>query len=418
MWEAGGIMRLPTASSSARSSRNVRVNCRLSRRDPDRVSYNAAGCVTNVILAGAGCSRSLALTWDGEYRLTAAATNGVEAERNGYDALGRRAWSWDGSETNWFVYNGAQVIADVDSTGGLKRTYLWGPGIDNLLAMTVYTGMTPKAYYAIKDHLGSVLAMADDAGAVVESYESDAWGRVLGVCDATGVPIAESALGNRYLWQGREYSWKTGLYYFRARWYDPVSGRWLSKDSGGVACGLNEYEFCLSNPVNYFDSDGREPTPTSVRVVNRDVVIWYGSTSAEVRSGGTVSWRCHNPLNIVYSPTSVTANQAVGRGPTVVGNDKLSFAVYGSDECGKTAARTLLRHDYSKNTISQMIRTWTKARGLDLKNYRKTVTTKSGLDLTNAVESLSDVQLNSLIDAMSAAEGYRAGTVQTIWTGD
>jgi hypothetical protein len=41
-----------------------------------------------------------------------------------------------------FIYGSAQIIADVDSTGGLIRAYTWGPGIDNLLAMTVYTGAT------------------------------------------------------------------------------------------------------------------------------------------------------------------------------------------------------------------------------------------------------------------------------------
>lgn len=215
-----------------------------------------AGCLTSVVYRGTDYLRTLNLAWDGQYRLTEARTNGAVAERFGYDALGRRAWTWDGVATNWHVYDGVQVVADVDSTGGLVRTYVWGPGIDNLLALTVHTGTTAVTYYTIKDHLGSVHALVSDSGAVEESYRFDAWGRVLGVYDETGSPISESQIGNRYLWQGREYSWQTGLYYFRARWYDPVTGRWLSNDPIGITGGLNQYVFCANNPVNFRDPLG------------------------------------------------------------------------------------------------------------------------------------------------------------------
>jgi RHS repeat-associated protein len=108
----------------------------------------------------------------------------------------------------------------------------------------------------LTDHLGTVHAIVDQGGAVVESYRYDAWGRVDGVFDAGGVELPESALGNRYLWQGREYSWKTGLYYFRARWYDPITGRWLSNDPIGISGGLNQYVFCGNDPVNMVDPFG------------------------------------------------------------------------------------------------------------------------------------------------------------------
>ncbi len=58
------------------------------------------------------------------------------------------------------------------------------------------------------------------------------------------------------MWQGREYDAKTGLYYFRARWYSPETGRWLSKDPIGISGGLNLYAFCGNNPVNFIDPLG------------------------------------------------------------------------------------------------------------------------------------------------------------------
>ncbi|MBP5761172.1 MAG: RHS repeat-associated core domain-containing protein [Verrucomicrobia bacterium] len=68
--------------------------------------------------------------------------------------------------------------------------------------------------------------------------------------------ITESACGNRFLFQGREYDYDTALYYFRNRWYEPETGRWLSPDPIGISGGLNLYTFCGNDPVNFIDPDG------------------------------------------------------------------------------------------------------------------------------------------------------------------
>ena len=222
----------------------------------------------------------MGLTWNGQYQLSSVFTNGIAAERNGFDAFGRRVWnasinSAQAWETNWFVYNGQQVLGEMDSTGGLKRTYIWGPGIDNLLAFTTYTGATAKTYFALTDHLGSVHALADETGSIVESYRFDAWGRVLGVYNGSGQPLTESAMGNRYLWQGREYSFKTTFYFFRSRFYSPVEGRWLSNDRIGIAGGLNMYQAFNDNPVNFVDPFGFY-----------DEVVHYYMTTTMARQAG------------------------------------------------------------------------------------------------------------------------------------
>ena len=110
-------------------------------------------------------------------------------------------------------------------------------------------------YYYLKDHLGTVHALTDTNGAIVESYRYDAWGRVT-VFDANNQQLDNSAIGNRFLFQGREYSWATGLYYFRARWYDPIIGRWLSNDPIDIQGGLNQYVFCDNNPISNTDPKG------------------------------------------------------------------------------------------------------------------------------------------------------------------
>ncbi len=223
--------------------------------------YSAAGCVTN-ISSVLPVPSVVSLHWNSRYQLTAAYTNGVLAESYQYDALGRRISTTSGGTTTCHVYDGGwQVLADLDASGRPLRSYTWGPGIDSLLAMTTY-GSTTNTYYAITDHLGTVHALVDATGDIAESYEFDAWGNLLAVYDASGTPISnrQSAIGNRYLFQGREHSFTTGLYHFRHRWYDPLTGRWLSNDPIGISGGLNQYVFCGDNPIAFADASGLDPS--------------------------------------------------------------------------------------------------------------------------------------------------------------
>lgn len=217
--------------------------------------YSAAGCLTNRQNSGKDYTDSLSLAWNSQYQLTTATTNGTSAESYGYDGIGRRIFIVAGGATNWMVYDGFQVVAEVDNAGNLKKSYVYGASIDSPISMTSF-GTTTNTYYFIKDHLGSTLALTDARGIIVESYRYDAWGRVLGIYDGGGTQIDESALGNRILWMGREYSARSSLYYFRARWYDPAIGKWISSDPIGVSGGVNQYVFCANNPVNKVDPFG------------------------------------------------------------------------------------------------------------------------------------------------------------------
>ena len=247
---------------------------------------NAAGCVTALVF---DASHRLNIAWNSRYQMTSVSTNGAEAERYVYDAVGRRVMTVSGGVTNWHVYAGVHVVADLNSAGGMVRSYVWGPGIDNLLSMTVL-GAATNTYYALKDHLGSVLALTDNAGNIVESYRYDAWGRTT-VYAANGSALTASAVGNRYCWQGREYSWKTGLYYFRARWYEPVSGRWMSNDPIGIAGGMNQYVFCANNPVNFVDPDGLAKASIGGNVITvhkNDVDPWPSNPHGHIYDKGQV----------------------------------------------------------------------------------------------------------------------------------
>jgi RHS repeat-associated protein len=213
----------------------------------DGVLYDAAGNVTSMV-SRAGVR--LALTWNTLGQLVSVSTNGAFAESYAYDPLGRRVSTTDASGTTRHLYDGDQCAADTDASGNPLRVYTWGPGVDSLLAVTVYSSGATNSYYAVKDRLGSVRALVDSQGQFVQSYTYDAWGN----------PLSNSStleLSNfPFLFHGGAYSAATGLYQFRARWYSPELGRWLSPDPIGLEGGLNLYEFCGNNPVNYRDPSG------------------------------------------------------------------------------------------------------------------------------------------------------------------
>ena len=168
-------------------------------------TYDAAGNVTRIVRDG--CP-TLDLSWNGRYQLVSVATNGVFAEGYAYDALGRRAstTTWEGTvrhvyDDNW------QVIADLDSNGNVLRSYVWGEGIDRLLAVKVGA----KSYAALTDAQGTVWGLADGTD-VVARWTYDAWGNVL-----SGEASDPTLDAFRYRFQGREFSAVTGLMNFRIR---------------------------------------------------------------------------------------------------------------------------------------------------------------------------------------------------------
>ena len=215
------------------------------------ILHDTAGNVTNYLRNGI----SYVLTWNTQGQLLSVCTNSVLAESYTYDPLGRRlsttTLSTDQQSliTVFHIYDGDHCVADTDASGNPMRLYTWGVGVDNLLALTAIDGATTNTYYAIKDHLNTVHALVDASGAIAASYTYDAWGNVQ--CSVTGAQC-------RFLFQGREYSYATGLYNFRARWYNPEWGRWLSKDPIGLEGGLNLYVFCGNDPVKIGRASCRE----------------------------------------------------------------------------------------------------------------------------------------------------------------
>ncbi|MBQ7190163.1 MAG: hypothetical protein IJR99_12175 [Kiritimatiellae bacterium] len=217
------------------------------RRDADM--YDAGGRVTRTVN---GRGQLLDLAWNLQGELVSVSTNGVFAEGYAYDPMGRRIATTDSSGTVYHAYDGIHCVADLAPDGTLLRSHTWGSGIDNLLAVTLYGGDSTNTLYAVTDPLGTVHALVGTNGTSQLWFTYDSWGNIT----VASQPLSFSASQLRFTWQGREYSHATALYSFRARWYDPASGRWLSKDPIGLEGGLNLYEAFGNNPVCFRDPEG------------------------------------------------------------------------------------------------------------------------------------------------------------------
>jgi RHS repeat-associated protein len=182
----------------------------------------------------------LGIEWDAENRLLAVKQGGSPLASFTYDGAGRRATKTANGVTTSYVYDGVQFLEERPSAGASKR-YVYGPGIDNAFAQVV--GGT--ASYNVADHLGSLVGTTDAAGNLTLAREYDPWGNPLQGATTTG-----------YAFTGREWDSETGLYYYRARYYDPKVGRFIRTDPAQNADSVGDYVYTRNNPVGRRDPTG------------------------------------------------------------------------------------------------------------------------------------------------------------------
>ncbi|MGI9066905.1 MAG: Ig-like domain-containing protein [Pyrinomonadaceae bacterium] len=200
--------------------------------------YNNNG---NMILKS-DTSGTTQFVWDFENRLTQVVTPSSGSVIYKYDALGRRIQRTptSGVSTN-FVHDGQDVVKDINSDGSTVE-YLNGPGVDNKIRQM---GSANKStYYFGQNHLGSTTALTDPKGQLVERITYDGYG------NSTG------SARTRYDFTGRERDSDSGLLYYRARWYDPQVGRFISEDPIGLAGGINAFAYVSNSPQNRTDPSG------------------------------------------------------------------------------------------------------------------------------------------------------------------
>ena len=184
-----------------------------------------------------------------------------------YDGLGRRVYKSIGVEggaplESHLVWFGDQVIEERDGTGALARRFTYGSDIDEPVLMQVSSaGGSVNDYFYLTDDQYSVLVVEDELGAVQEEFCYTDYGRSLSASSYGDAPV--SAIGNPFRFQGLWHDYESGYLYARGRYYEPRTGRFLTKDpvgiwSDGSALG-NGYTWCGSNPWSHRDPFGTTP---------------------------------------------------------------------------------------------------------------------------------------------------------------
>jgi RHS repeat-associated protein len=177
--------------------------------------------------------------WNAENKLKKVLKNAATIATFAYDPAGRRVEKVAGGTTTTFTYDAEDILREV--AGATTIYYVHGPGIDEPLAKEVSGSST----YYHADALGSVLKMTNASGSVTHEYRYDAYGGI----------EAGSAQGG-FSFTGREWDPESGLFYYRARYFDPTIGRFISEDPIGLKGGINIYRYANNNPVFYIDPSG------------------------------------------------------------------------------------------------------------------------------------------------------------------
>ena len=182
-------------------------------------------------------------TWNSQNQLKQVSLPGGATVTFKYDPFGRRVQKVSASGTVNYVYSGANVIEEIDSTGVVLAKYVQLLGIDQTLAM-LRGGAT--TYYQA-DGLGSITSLTDIAGGIANSYTYESFG---------SLKTSTGSIVNPFRYTSRDFDGENGLHYYRARYYDAKSGRFLSEDALRFLQGSNFYQYVWNNPLLLTDPFG------------------------------------------------------------------------------------------------------------------------------------------------------------------
>jgi len=208
-------------------------------------SYNQNGNVT--------ASGGKTFSYDSQNELVAMASSGT-AVSVVYDAFGNRvAKTVNGVTTQYLVDDlnptGYPQAFDELSGGVVTRTYTYGlQRIDE--EQVISSAWTPSFYGY--DGGGNVRTLTNASGAITDTYEYDAYGNSFTVSGTTP---------NEMMYRGEQYDSDLGLYYLRARYYNPLTGRFMSRDPEDGRFWdpktLHKYLYAGGDPINGMDPTGR-----------------------------------------------------------------------------------------------------------------------------------------------------------------
>jgi RHS repeat-associated protein len=255
-------------------------------------------------------------TWDGENRLVSmtslsTAPSGSQLQLLfAYDYQGRRIQkivctnngsSYVGEYTNEYAYDRWNCLAILNPSLSLSNSFMWGSdlsgslqgagGVGGLLKVTYYGVATTNCFVAY-DGNGNVSALINAAdGTTIANYEYGPFGEVI----RQSGPMAKV---NPFRFSTKYDDDETDLVYYGYRYYNPSTGRWLSRDPLAEKGGLNLYGFVGNHPLT-----GADPT-------GLDLADWLNGLSGWIDAiGDGFSWAWGQSGNTVYGPGSLQSQQ-------------------------------------------------------------------------------------------------------------
>jgi RHS repeat-associated protein len=162
-----------------------------------------------------------------------------------YDGDGNRVKKIASSGTTTYLVDdlnptGYPQVVEELTNGAVSRTYTYG--LQRISQYQQVSGAWTPSFYGY-DGGGNVRQLTNSAGSITDTYDYDAFGNKI---NSTGTTP------NNYLYRGEQYDSDLGLYYLRARYYNPNTGRFLSRDPS-----LHKYLYAGGDPVNRIDPSGR-----------------------------------------------------------------------------------------------------------------------------------------------------------------
>ncbi len=176
----------------------------------------------------------------------------------------------DNTGTVRYVWDGQAYLAETDGSNVMQAEYTQEPAqYGGLLSQYRLTGgvWTPSYYHF--DRIGSTRALTSSSGSITDTYFYEAFGTSLGGSGSTVNPF-------QFIGQVGYYrDAASGLYYVRDRVYDPVTGRWVSRDRIGFASGdPNPFRYALNNPTFYDDPAGLWTQATALQRLQEEIQDW------------------------------------------------------------------------------------------------------------------------------------------------
>ncbi|HZM04285.1 MAG TPA: RHS repeat-associated core domain-containing protein [Candidatus Saccharimonadales bacterium] len=245
--------------------------------------------------------------WDGASRLVG--IDGVALAYNGANDLETRT---TGGVTTRFFYNHALGLTPImaernESTLQIQRYYVWTPGGRLLYLIDATSGNAVRFFHF--DRVGSTLALTSAAGAVTDAYAYSPYGVLLGHTGTS--PQLFTYVGEF----GVRSEAAANLYHMRARYYDPVSARFLTRDSVWPRLAdnrtLDPYNYASESPILFIDPLGQLPSAMLSGIADEDILCNLERSGPHSIAGFTLAGDrpgIRQPALLIDGASTITGN--------------------------------------------------------------------------------------------------------------